>query len=139
MAKRAAKAQEQKPTDPKIKDAASVPSQRRTRMTNEQRAEIANRLANGESPQMLAGEFSKSLPTILAIRRTLGTSSGPKARAMAPSQDSEMKRRLLAFAVISLLEPEAVDKAEADALRAMLQSDLEARLRAVRQQYLQSL
>jgi transposase-like protein len=114
----------------------AVEKKTRKRLSSDSKAEMVARLAAGESTADIAKHYGVSYATVAVLKR--GGSSVSQA-AKPSSGDSDLKRRLLAFAVSSLLTPDAVDAAERDALTKLLQDDLAKKIEAVKVQYMLSL
>jgi hypothetical protein len=104
---------------------ASTTKPKRTRASPEIQAEIATRLSNGESPEILAGDYGKSLITIRGYAAKAGDQSGsPKPSRSStkaqPKADPDFAERLVTYAVATL-EGKDVDQAEIDDLKATLE------------------
>jgi hypothetical protein len=118
--------------------------QRSARLTPAQITDIEDRIKAGGTPKGVAEELGLQYPAVLRIKNQMaggpsGTRSTRSAAAAPSGGDSELKRRLIAYAVASLMTPDAVDIAERDALTKLLNDDLQAKIDAVKTQYMMSL
>ena len=97
----------------------------RKRLTIEQKSEIAQAIAKGESGNVIAERLGVSAATVYAQKRKAGTIS---AGAM-PQTDSDLRRQLVNFAVRTLLG-QSVPQDERDMLEKEVNDELIRRVAA---------
>lgn len=99
--------------------AAPSNSGTRRRLSDETRAEIMERLANGESGSSISAITGVSTATIYKMR---GPSATPNVSAR-PAQDSDLRNRLVSFAVRTLRGQEVTEEETIE-----LKSELESHI-----------